>query len=116
MKDDELSTALTRLEDSYGRTKDADRLIDYWTALEWLFLPPNTRVQDMGETAAMVLAHYIGLSASARRSIREDIKRSHTLRSHIIHGKRGSQPHNLAEMVTKTGERLRRALRKRIME
>jgi Apea-like HEPN len=116
LTDDLLKIALTRLEDSYHRTKDEDRLIDYWTALESLFLPDDRRIQDMGETVAMVVAHYLGRNVSERNSIRNDITRSHTLRSHIVHGKRSTPAHDMAEMVTKTGDHLRRALRKRIQE
>jgi hypothetical protein len=111
-----LQVALTRLADSYHRTKDEDRLIDYWTALESLFLPPDGYVRDMGETAAMVVAHYIGRNARERESIRNDIERSHNLRSHLIHGKRGQPKHDLTEMVAKTGDHLRRAMRKWIQE
>lgn len=70
----------------------------------------------MGETVAMVMSHYLGKTVSERNSMRNTIKRSHEARSHLIHAKREKLKYDLNEMVTKTGEYLRRALRKRIEE
>ncbi len=112
--DPKLSTAITRLEDAYSRTKDEDRLIDYWVALESLFLPEK-QTRDMSEAVALAISYYIGRTDADRLAIYNDIIYSHQLRSRIIHGKPREQ-RGLEEMVTKTREHLRYALRQRIEE
>src|SRR2546423_13026886 len=98
----ELSTVITRYEDSYTRTKPQDKLIDYWTALEALFFLED-EFQDMGKSLALAASYYLGGSSSERSTIYHDLTRSHTLRSHYIHGERKQAKHSLDEMVTKTG-------------
>lgn len=111
----ELSTVITRFDDSYTRTKPEDKLIDYWTALEALFFLED-EFQDMGKSLALAASYYLGRTSSERRTIYNDLTRSHTLRSYYIHGERKQIKHSLDEMVTKTGSHLRNALRKRIEE
>ncbi len=110
-----LATAITRFEDSYSRTKPEDKLIDYWTALEALFFSDD-EFRDMGKSLALAASYYLGRTESERTSIYNDLTRSHTLRSHFIHGERGKTKVDLNEMVTKTGKHLRRALRQHIEE
>ena len=116
LSDNMLKVALTRLEDSYHRTKDEDRLIDYWTALESLFLPRGSGPAQQGLMVAAVLAHYVGATASERDSIVSILIESHRLRNTIIHADKMKRPDKIKEMVTKTGTYLREALRKRIQE
>ncbi len=114
-KDASLTTAITRFEDSYTRTKPQDKLIDYWTALEALFFLKD-EFQDMGKSLALAASYYLGRTSSERSTIYHDLTRSHTLRSLYIHGERKPAKYSLDEMVPKTGNHLRRALRKRIEE
>ncbi len=111
----ELSTVITRFEDSYTRTKPEDKLIDYWTALEVLFFIED-EFQDMGKSLALAASYYLGGNKSERSTIYHDLTRSHALRSFYIHGERKKTKHPLDEMVTKTENHLRNALRKRIEE
>ncbi len=111
----ELSTVITRFEDSYTRTKQQDKLIDYWTALEALFFLED-EFQDMGKSLALAASYYLGRTTSKRSTIYNDLTRSHTVRSIYIHGERKTPKYPLDEMVTKTGTHLRNALRKRIEE
>jgi Apea-like HEPN len=110
----DLLTAITRLEDAYSRTKDEDKLLDYWIALEALFLPEK-QTRDMAESIALAVSYYIGQTEDSRKSIQASIRQSHELRSRIIHGKSGKN-RALEEMITKTGNYVRLALRKRIEE
>jgi len=121
-RDDRLTVAFTRLADSYLRTKDEDRLIDYWTALESLFLQSlslsggGSQVQQ-GSLVAAALAHYIGANASERAGIANTLVDSHRLRGAIIHADKNNRTsEKVTELVTRTGEYLRAALRKRIQE
>jgi len=70
----------------------------------------------MGKSLALAASYYLGRTSSERTTIYNDLTRSHTLRSHYIHGERKQTRHPLDEMVTKTGNHLRSALRKRIEE
>ncbi|GHO67424.1 hypothetical protein KSC_063160 [Ktedonobacter sp. SOSP1-52] len=110
-----LRTAITRFEDSYSKTKMEDKLIDYWTALEALFFLED-EFQDMGKSLALAASYYLGQNSMERTTIYNDLTRSHTLRSHYIHGERKKAKHPLDEMVAKTGSYLRSALYKRIEE
>lgn len=114
----ELSIVLTRLDDSYLRTKQDDKLIDYWVALEALFfaLIPKEYVSSMGDTVAANIAYYIGNTESERRSIFASIIASHKVRGYLVHGQRGAAPQNIDIVVKKTEQYLRLALRKRIEE
>jgi Apea-like HEPN len=114
--DNQLKMALTRLEDSYHRTKDEDRLIDYWIALESLFLPRRNTPALQGQMVAAVVAHYLGATVSDRNSIASILVESHELRNDIIHADEIKRTSKVAELVTKTGVYLREALRRRIQE
>jgi len=115
LNNNKLTTTLTRFDDSYTRAKLEDKLIDYWTALEALFFLED-EFQDMGKSLALAASYYLGHTSSERTTIYNDLTRSHTLRSHYIHGERKQTKHPLDEMVTKTGNHLRGALCKRIEE
>lgn len=58
MSDAALDMALTRLDDSYLREKLEDKLIDYWIALESLFLPRGAQPSQQGKLVAYIVAHY----------------------------------------------------------
>lgn len=109
-----LAVPLKRLDDSYGRTNLADRLIDYWVALEGLFLPEK-HTREMTEVVAQSIAHYLGETESERRSIAALVHSSHSVRSSVVHGRR-VEDKNLDLTVAKTGNLLRRSLRKRLAE
>jgi Apea-like HEPN len=114
----ELTTAITRFEDSYTRMKLEEKLIDYWVVLEALFFSiiPKEYVGSMGETVAANIAYYIGNTESERRSIYAFIYSSHKARGYFVHGQRGTRPENLDLTIKKTEQYLRTALRKRIEE
>jgi len=109
-----LTVPLKRLNDSYLRTDLADQLIDYWVALESLFLPEKF-AREMTEVVAQAMAHYLGRTVSERKSIAASVHSSHKTRSDIVHGK-VSQDKQYEATVAKTGSLLRRALQQRLGE
>lgn len=118
-QNNQLATPLTRFDDSYTRSKQEDKLIDYWIALEALFfslIPTKEYVSSMGNTVASTIAYYIGKTEQERRSIFAAIIASHKMRGYLVHGQRGTPPENVDLVVKKTENLLRQALRKRIEE
>lgn len=102
-----------------GRLQERDKLIDYWTARDTLFGPfdENEQIHDMGETESLVMAYYLGETAAERVSIYNVIRDSFKMRSHLIHGKRSKlDDTKFHEVVAKTRDHLRNALKKRISE
>ncbi len=115
ISDPDISTSVSRFTESYFKAKLEDQLIDYWIALEALFLPEDY-LRDMAETIALAASYYVGQSDRQRKSLYQLVKRSHSLRSFIIHGSRGTAKQSLDEIVPKTGDLLRESLRRRILE
>ncbi len=99
------------------RIKPEDNLLDYWIALEALFLPEGLD-REMRQSISLAAANYLGKNSRERRTIYDDLGFSYQFRSYLIHGKRSDIPkkHSLDETVTKTGGYLRQALRRRIEE
>jgi hypothetical protein len=109
-----LALALRRLNDSYHRSRLEDRHIDYWTALEALFL----RV-DEGELryrAALLTARFIGVDLADRLDLFEKIKKSYDLRSKIVHGASPPKKMDVPAMINWTAALLRRVLRRCVVE
>ena len=112
--DSTLALALRRLNDSYHRSRLEDRHIDYWTALEALFL----RV-DEGELryrAALLTARFIGVDLADRLDLFEKTKKSYDLRSKIVHGARPPKKMDVPAMINWTAALLRRVLRRCVVE
>jgi hypothetical protein len=76
------------VRNAYRRSKKDDQLIDYWIALEALFLPKE-RTPEMGVAAGLAISHYLGQTPEERRSHFEAVKASQRLRSDVVHGKTG---------------------------
>src|SRR5205814_351748 len=60
LADPSLETATTRFDDSHTRTKDEDRLVDYWIALESLFFPKDEQARELRFAVALAISHYLG--------------------------------------------------------
>jgi hypothetical protein len=117
--DSTLETPIVRLNDSNLRTKREDKLLDYWIALESLYLPDeNVRAMDLG--VALAASYYLGQNANDRDRILNDLRASYALRNFLIHGKRGPARAKfiagIDSMVATTGEYVRETLRKRLAE
>ncbi len=99
--------AMRRFEDSYEKGVIEDRLIDFWIALESLFVPDG----DAGELtlrAAIRLTHFLDTSHSEGELFTR-VKQSYRARSKIVHGKESSVEPGL---VSETEEWVRQALRR----
>ena len=113
--DSEWSLAVTRFGDAYRRTKGDDQLVDYWIALETLFLPEE-RAPEKGVAAGLAISNYLGESSADRRSLYASVKKSYTLRSRVVHGKTGTRDRDFDLEIDKTAELLRRSMLKRVRE
>jgi hypothetical protein len=108
--DRSLVLALDRLNASYHRAMDRDRLIDYWVGLETLFL--RTKEGELRLRAALLTAQYIATDPARRHPIFRDIRASYDLRSWIVHGAELPDPDRIRELTEITGNALRQSLRK----
>lgn len=100
--------ALRRFEASY-RTELADEmLIDYWIALEALFLGKN-ETQELAFKAAIRIARYLANSADEGKTLFDLVKRSYSVRSKLVHGVVVEHP---GEITGQTQDVLRRSLKK----
>jgi len=102
-----LRTPIRRLNQSYDRPSDEDRLIDYWIALESLFL------DDQGELtykASIRIARLVGDDLTTRKAIKKQISASYSERSKVVHGK--ATRWDLREVAAETGQVLRTAIQR----
>jgi hypothetical protein len=82
-----LSIALNRFTDGYERTRLEDKVIDYVVGLEALYLrgeAPGEFGYKMSHRASVLLSD----NMEKQREIFEAVKKSYTLRSKIVHGKK----------------------------
>jgi hypothetical protein len=104
--DRRLDLAFRRFETSYDRNSPDDQLLDYWIALEALFLKET---QELAYRAGLRIARFIGLTKADREDIFKEIKRSYTCRSKVVHGE--EYPEEAKRKLTlETAVVLRRAL------
>jgi hypothetical protein len=111
---DGLALALRRFDDSYRRTHPEDRLLDYWIALEALFLADES--QELKYRAANRIACYLEPIGQRRLDTFTTVSDSYKLRSTVAHGTTIKPKHGLPTVVDQTGEILRRVLRKCLEE
>jgi hypothetical protein len=111
----ELEAPLTRFDDAYDRRKETDRLVDYWVALESLYLKADTRT-GMSEMAAIGISNYLGKNNNDRTKIYAQVTESYRLRSKVVHGERHAKQANFSSLVRITETLLRKTLAKRIAE
>ena len=99
--------ALRRLNMSVERAGAEDRLIDYWIALETLFV--SDARGEIRYRARTRISKYIGSSLAERRQIADSLGTSYTRRSEVVHGDRAKP--DLGELTDTTGEILRQSLK-----
>ena len=101
--------ALRRWDLVAERDNPDDALIDYWIALESLFIQDSK--QEVTYRASLRTAAFVGETPEEREEIYGKLKKSYNLRSGIVHGgdpKKGDK----SELIGKTRSYLRRALLK----
>ena len=81
--DAKLGAAFHRFELSHDRTDPEDRIIDYWVALESLFLPGDDR--ELGRAASQRLAFFIEGAGAQRLTTYRNAKKSYGFRSDVVH-------------------------------
>jgi hypothetical protein len=96
--------SVRRLHWSYYRGEDVDRLVDFWVALEALFVPDGPG--DIRYKASMRIAQFIGEPAQ-RPLIAGEVRKSYKARSGVVHGR---PVKNLGWVVAATEWILREAL------
>ena len=106
--------AVHRFNLAYQRPQPEDRLIDFWVALEGLFLTEGN-TGELGFRAALRIAHYVGASPHERWALHKDMKRSYDLRSRVVHGERVDKK-EIEASTARTEEVLRRALRAVVLD
>lgn len=102
--------ALVRWNSAGDRPTEEDKLIDYWIALESLFVPDTT--QELSYRTALRIAAFIGSNGPERQRIYGEMKDSYRLRSEIVHGSIRKKRKKLtaSELTGLTRSYLKRAL------
>lgn len=100
----------------YERYRFEDRLVDYWIALESLFLTDIE--QELSFRAALRVANFLEHHRKHRKGVFDAVKTSYDLRSWIVHGESQSSnkkkkwsPERISEATLETESILRRCLR-----
>ncbi len=103
--------ALRRWSNAWERARPDDALIDYWVALESLFVPENgTSIRWL---ASSRIAAFLEKDEGSLQRTFVDMIKSYKLRSDVVHADRtlkGLPPESVEQMAQVTGSHLRRAL------
>jgi len=92
------------------RANPMDRLIDYWVALEALFLGVRDELRYRGSVR---LAYFHATTPEDRIELARNIRWSYDWRSYVVHGETGHKPRGTVESAsTFTREIVRDSLRK----
>jgi hypothetical protein len=103
----EFRVALERFNYAYERKRPHDKLIDYWVALEALFLPDIS--QELSFRASLRIAYYVAGTPDEREEVFRKMRLSYDTRSDVVHGQRLKA--DVSEVASDTEEIVRRALR-----
>jgi hypothetical protein len=87
-----------------------DMLIDYWIALESLFLPDEG--QELSYRISLRVACFIATSPPERQAVFREIRRSYRLRSALVHGRTLND--DVRRVTHYTENALRRALNRAV--
>ena len=99
--------ALRRWNTVFERFDPDDALIDYWIALERLFVPDSS--QELRHRSSFRIGAWLGNTPDEREKIYKDLLESYDLRSRIVHG--GVPPtKGKTELINITRSYLRRTL------
>jgi hypothetical protein len=104
--------AVRRFGLAYDRQLDEDRILDYWIALEGLFLPDGG--QELSYRVSLRVASFLGGSPEERVDLFAKTRRSYAIRSKVAHG--AESPADLHEVANLTEGLVRRSLRRILLE
>jgi len=99
--------ALRRWNTVFERFDLDDALIDYWIALEGLFVPDSS--QEVRHRSSFRVGAWLGRTSDEREKIYKDLLESYDLRSRIVHGGVPTTKKK-TELIDATRSYLRRAL------
>jgi hypothetical protein len=107
-----IGLAVARWNSAADRLTEEDKLIDYWIALESLFVPDTT--QELSYRTALRIAAFLGSNGIERKQIYEQMKESYRLRSEIVHGSIRKRKRKIGstELISLSRSYLRQALLK----
>jgi hypothetical protein len=100
--------ATRRLDLSYDRLEDEDRLLAFWIGLEALFAPDGQRGEVTYKLSRRI-AWFLSAAPARRREIAGPVRDSYKARSAIVHGDAIADLKTIGEV---TEELLRAALRR----
>ncbi|MFP4642360.1 MAG: hypothetical protein ACLFPU_09340 [Dehalococcoidia bacterium] len=105
-----IRVALERWNSAADRATEEDKLIDYWIALESLFVPDST--EELSYRTALRIAAFLGSDGVERTQIYKQMKDSYRLRSEIVHGSIRKRKKNVGptELIKLSRSYLRQAL------
>lgn len=84
MNESPIRLALRRWNTVFERFDPDDALIDYWIALEGLFVPESS--QEVRHRSSFRIGAWLGKTPDEREKIYKDLLESYDLRSRIVHG------------------------------
>jgi len=92
-----LKVAIARFNFAYEKSRREDKLIDYWVALEALFLPGIS--DELSFRASLRIAYFLGVDTDDRQRKYKVIKDSYNARSWIVHGERTGRKAGAPDIV-----------------
>lgn len=104
-----LDLALRRFGNAYERIRHEDRLIDFWIALEALFLPDDR--QELSYRASLRVAYLLEDDSERRRQVFDSLRKSYKLRSDVVHGAAVEDAEEMAGISVATEEFVRRSIK-----
>jgi len=104
-----MDVAVRRFISSYERRLPEDKLIDFITAFEALFLKKEEG--ELSYRLALRCAYFLGQNKEERKKTYEIIRDAYKVRNKIVHGKAAELPY-LTELSTEVEEYLRQSIKK----
>ncbi|MEA4883001.1 MAG: HEPN domain-containing protein [Clostridia bacterium] len=99
--------ALSRYGTGTGRRRVEDQIIDYWIALESIFLQEN---DELRFRASLRIAGFLGITGDERVHIRRQAMNSYDVRSKVVHGSSRLNENQITVACSETRELLRTSL------
>jgi hypothetical protein len=108
-----LRRVLSRVEDSFGRVRDDDRLLDCWMGLEMLFTDPQQRV-NFNPSGFYRCSWYLADNYEERANIFKELQFAAKQRNRLVHRHQKSDHQRIRQCAEITEKLLVRSLSKAI--
>lgn len=106
-----LDIAISRLNFTYDRTRNEDKIIDLIVGFESLFIEGKERPNDRGSYVGTACSMLIGNNHKERKKIKTLLKDAFTIRNKIVHGSKYKKD-ELNQIIPNLEELLRGVIRK----